>query len=578
MTVSIDLKKKDINLSFFLLIAFFSFWLIPRFPAIYHNVLSLDDFTILNGMGHFAHLDHYRPTMFLSNQLLDFIIPGETYATNIPKIVAGFYLSGFNLVLYKILKKWGISSPLCFLIVNLLLLHPIINEITLWNAVQSSSLIMLLVTSAYRVIQININMMRLVLSISLLTLGLLGYQPYIGIYFALVITGFFVGVVSKVKHSTLKLLSFQILVMFIAIIFYFLYAEVISKYLMGIESHRGAIGSPIGQEYLVTKLKGEINLFINLIVPILSFYTNVYFAFQKWEIIPIILFFMIFVAGIASGLKFTMNTITSFSMSALPLLVLAPIWVIEETPAAWRISVSSLVALMLEISFLILLLQNLNKNKKAIKMKQLFVITALTIIIILVLPVTYHDAQRRVKAFRDDKKIVEEIKSYWENNYGHQKIFRVGIFHLPHKVDNRDIQSLHELTSGYKIKLPESAFGNKYFAGISFLQRNDMEIVLFPPHEKAISKLIYGCGFELNSSSNSFKKLTQKKKKNNPLCSFIKSNHIEKTPVINDSKLINSVENNCYSLSNDTELMAPRKVIHYPEFNLSVICSYPNLI
>ena len=561
---------------------FFLLWMVPRFSAIVENVLLFDDHSIINGMPFSITLEINRPTQYLILQFWSSIFP-DYFSTRIPKILAGIYLSGFSFLTFKILRNWGLSGLISFFMVALFVSHPLINEVTLWGATQNYPLMMLFMAVAFLLVQAEITPLRLIFASLFVAAGTLGYQPYLGAYIAFIITAFFIESISQTSSPSRSFMLRSLAILF-SLIIYVIYDEIVSDLILGVvESHLPTVfSSSLPQDYLYLKVKACINLFVDTIVPIFSFYSNVDYAFRKWEVIPISLFILMVFLGLRFRIGLLKTLIMALVMSMLPLLVLSSIFLSSSSPQAWRISVLSLLSLILEVAVFAHIINLKGSNVFPHRKGTVLGVLLFASVLLFILPVTVYDVQRRVKVYQEDRDLTAAIQNYWrtdhENHSGSD--FRVAVFNLDNKLLKVDNKKIQEVTTAYQVILSYSVFASHELASLSYFNKRDMNMLFFPANAESIKRFFDICDFKFASENDG-----QRTKRpigmtpfKNPICSYIYDKKFDKINVIDDEEFISNVEASCSKIITNADLKQPRRVLHYPERRISVICSYPNRI
>ena len=131
------------------LFAFYFVWAAPRFVAIVANPLALDDFYIAKSpqdliqLGSAVHLYSWRPLQYLEFRLFEILLSpfGKPFVfTLLPKLIGGLLLSVAATLAYRALRRCEIARPVAFLCLALFVVHPAVNELTLWNSVHAQTL------------------------------------------------------------------------------------------------------------------------------------------------------------------------------------------------------------------------------------------------------------------------------------------------------------------------------------------------------------------------------------------------------------------------------------------------------
>ena len=134
-----------------LLTAFYFVWAAPRLGAIIANPLAYDDFYIgtkspqdLIQLGSAVYLYSWRPVQYLEYRLFDTLLSpfGKPFVfTVLPKLIGGLFLSIAATLAYRALRRCEVARPVAFLCLAVFVVHPVVNEITLWNSVHARHLL-----------------------------------------------------------------------------------------------------------------------------------------------------------------------------------------------------------------------------------------------------------------------------------------------------------------------------------------------------------------------------------------------------------------------------------------------------
>src|SRR5262249_42590563 len=119
-----------------LLTAFYLVWAAPRLGAIMANPLLDDDFYI-GTLGSGIHLYSWRPVLYLEYRLFDPLLSpfGKPLIfTLLPKPIGGLFVSIAAALAYRVLRRCEVARPVAFLCVAVFVVHPVVNDITLWNS------------------------------------------------------------------------------------------------------------------------------------------------------------------------------------------------------------------------------------------------------------------------------------------------------------------------------------------------------------------------------------------------------------------------------------------------------------
>ena len=328
----------------FLIVFFYFFvWFIQRIPSIVNNTLWHEDYALLVSdqyqvvPGHeYTYLRSYRPLFYLEYHIIEFIYPGHL-GTVVPKILGGFYLAITGLITSTLLKKWKAQPVAAFLIPLFFLCHPVLNEISIWNVAHYNSLVVLLLVAGVALWDEFSSRWRQVLGSLIILLGTLGYPIYLTIPVILFITEYTLKRLNGL-HFSFRQLTWKLGIIVMITGLFFISAEITRTYMkshhMPYDNRTFSLWNFVSASpsFLALKFREVRRIYMNLFLPIFSFYLGLGKALKVWKIIPISLALAMLIVARLSRL----NPLYAIVMALIPFLPGLAHMTINSVQTEWR--------------------------------------------------------------------------------------------------------------------------------------------------------------------------------------------------------------------------------------------------
>ncbi len=349
-----------------LFFVYFIVWLLPRYESIDQNVRFYDDYLrVSEGRPKAADPCRFPAKdnrwVFDSGMCLAEEHAPEFLNSSGPKLLGGGGLALFAIVLCLCMRSWrfpiavSVSAPL------LLLSHPTINDMSLWNIVGPGGMILALFAFCYLILDRRQSSLGVWLVVSLLLVLLFTAELYLIIFLLLAVSELGTRASSGLRPDFIESIKKCSIFLLLAIVY--LLSRWAAAAWFGAENitARGLVNSLSMNEYLSTKYQAVTNVLSNVYATPLSQFFSIEFALASWRwlalLIPIC-------AGCAAYLRTrSVSQCVLYTAFAgfLMLLPTAPFLLTDQNPTAWRVAVPSLVALMIVIA----MVQNLIVSKFA---------------------------------------------------------------------------------------------------------------------------------------------------------------------------------------------------------------------
>lgn len=414
------IRQNSRALIFVVFVGYFVVWLIPRYEPIMENALFYDDYLRVSE----GRATEANPCRFPAKDyrwVYDGILCGlEKVAPNFmlsraPKLLSGVGISLFCVGLFCIFRRWRTPTLLAGSIPLIILCHPILNDITLWNIAGFFPLWLAFCSAAFLILGQSAGFASKSLAVFILSVVLFAYELYLITFLVLVFcepffcqaTGARVSLSDSVKKAAI----------FVALgIVYILHRLVIEAWVgeQNIVS-RDIVNFLSWDVFLREKLQATTNLLSNVYATPLSFYQPLLQSLSAWKWIPIVLS-----VGVgAITLLVDRSIFKAFAAGLFAVLAIllpsSPILLTDQNPSAWRIAVpilisSSIVLLFFQVQVSRFLSEII--NKRILKNSVIPIITALNVLLAgsLVLP-AYYEAQLRATEFKLESNFINDIKS-----------------------------------------------------------------------------------------------------------------------------------------------------------------------
>lgn len=422
-----------------LLAGFFIVWCAPRDAAISQNTLHMDDFLIRHGQstgddGHAGAMD--RSTLGLTagcmmppqdrrwglvaiHCVLNDVYP-DWVIGRATKWVAGIGMALSASLLVVLFWSWHMGRVTSIAVALLFVLHPILNEIGLWNVAFSypwliaCSLMAILLAenTASRKSFDN----RVVAAITLLSLVAITYETYVMVFAVLVAARVALNLLSN--QMVRPLLQRASWVLGCAVVVYIGFA--IAARMFGYKG-RGVADVTSLLPFLNEKLHGLFNLWVNVYMPPIAMLAPEGKAFSYWKWVPLALASVTWFVAVStiSGKSIIGRATALASLHlALPLLGALPTIVAGQSPEAWRVSVPSLIGALCAIAVTTAILSPCAEASQRFIVSKRFnlgvVGLAMGLLCAILLGLAAHaEANLRVDENEADRRTVEKIRTFW---------------------------------------------------------------------------------------------------------------------------------------------------------------------
>ncbi len=414
-------NKTRINLSFELGAVFLMLLVLGvslRFSGIYGNVLYADDY--LYFVDHTNTIIEYDICRFppqdyrwfsMANICLTGILANEFAISLWPKVLASINMAIFGLLGYCVIRKWGLSKTTSIIIPLMLTVHPIINEVTLWNITGPTGLILAGVVYSYILISWAKSNVHRFIGMFLLVMISITYEYSLVIFIVLTFSEpflkYFHGRPIDIKKVVL------LSCVFIAISLFYVFQNKLSAYLFPDPAgYRGVADlASIDVNYvdLIRRAKSLLNLTANVYMTPLSYYLPLERAWTLWKWIPIGILVVTSLTILVSSRSIVKTAIYSIFFATVSVLPLLPLLLSTQSPESWRVSIPSLLAASMLVLPLFIVIErcvSLKYFASLITMLALFLLANSAI----------SEADLRVYEGRLEAKLLNEIHSYWIEN------------------------------------------------------------------------------------------------------------------------------------------------------------------
>lgn len=415
-------------------------WFLPRLPAIMNNTLHYDDFygfILLNHpletitQGNFCSIPppDFRWLGYAVGCVLGQYIPTWSIVVT-PKLAAGLFIAAFSILIFRLLIQWTVSPAIALLVPLIFILHPIVNELTLWNSTAFFSLWLVLCIAAFFLVGMSRPLWQQAMGIILLIMAVLAYEIY---FVAFLILLFSEPVFSHIGGQNIEWRETRRkFLIFCAIAVFYVSQVLMTLYIFGKPAGRGLVVIHSFSAYFAEKIHGIFNLIVNTYMPLVSYYSGLEIAWSAWKWIPITISIMIFVFGYFLRRSWRdAIVLAGFSLILLVVPTL-PVFVMSQSPESWRVSIPVLLAVCLTITLMATLIWNLASQLPArlIFLERItkgLAVATVALVIVAEVPVTFAEAQLRVFENRADQTLLEAIEGYWSAQGLKQGQYRVGV-------------------------------------------------------------------------------------------------------------------------------------------------------
>ena len=439
-----------IGLTFLLLLV----WILPRLSAIVNNPLLLDDFYIGQSSedlwiqeGPKIFLHSYRPLIYAIYQTVELAVP-DHLMTVLPKILAGLFLSVSCSILYRYLCSLGLDHRASLVAPVFIIVHPIVNEITLWNSMYPLALAISLVAFGYTVVAFARSTSKKVAGTMLMFAGTLGYQAYLSI--SLVMLTMDIGV-SRLRGRRDSLRHYlHIFLLICAVAGMYIAYMLLADLSMSSTDPRGITTIQDLGTYSEEKLHGIFNLIVNVWMPLLSYYFNLETAWRHWELVPLSLCVSTFILAFLSTRSLRIAISAAVLVLILPFVGALFILATSQSPESWRTSVPSLYGTALSIPIPLHYALKLGKSLSN-EAAWISVLVVSTVIVAVLAPIARYESVLRVKSYHEDLHVLAQLSQYWEDAGVQKHDVRVAVFPSPNDHLYSSSRSAKGVTKAYQL-------------------------------------------------------------------------------------------------------------------------------
>lgn len=397
---------------FYLSITFFL-----RIAGLHDNVLYADDYlyfvslkdTIISfEVCRFPVQDHRW--IHIGNICISSVYFEDFALSPYPKVLANVFIAFFSFLTFIVFRAWGLGNALAILLPIILLTHPTVNEITLWNVSGTLSLIFFVVGVSYYLCSFVDKPLARVLGVLLLCGVAVTYEYYIVFFLLYALSEPVIRYALGRDFSTKKLLI--LISIFCAVSVFYIVQVSLSNWLFPDPfSFRGISADAVlvsGVSELLTKLRALSNVLINVYMTPLSFYIRLEESWSLWKWVPITMVVSTFVIVIISS----RSLIKAIALSSFCLLItlapLVPLIASSQTPESWRVSIPATVAVIFGLIPLLSHMKELFKSSLP---------SALIVVIVACLLGNASHAESNLRSFESslESRLFDEISQFWED-------------------------------------------------------------------------------------------------------------------------------------------------------------------
>lgn len=460
-----------------LLAAYFLLWFVPRYDAVIGNTLHMDDFWLyqqnlsrqVETRAHVGREYANGTCIFppkdgrwglVASLCISAALDPMWSVSAFPKFLAGAFISVFALMLCLILRLWNVPVAAAALLPTILVTHPIVNEITLWNTTVTCPLVLGLIGGSYLLVARDQSRGRMSVAIFLLMIAVLTYEIYISVFLLFVVGGFVSQIARGISvdvRSTLRLFF-----VFIFVCLCYLIIAVATK--QAGAAGRGLADITTFSVFLSEKYHGLFNLVVNAYAPVISYFVDPLRALSTWKWIPAFVATVTFAAATLRGLPIFWSASLSLYALLVPFLPALPVIAASQSPEAWRVSVPAVVAAILSLIPAINLVSLLDiesrwRGKRNLGPSVAFCFSAAAgAIAIFAGIVAASEARLRVLENSADLQIIRAIENYWQAKGISPKDVRVGLISRQYYHRQGRFNDAELLTTAYHARGPNSAF------------------------------------------------------------------------------------------------------------------------
>ena len=472
-------------------ISYFCVWALTRFSALNANALQMDDFLIahMNVRG----VDDISNAFITGNFSCKFppqdgrwgaatlfcILAGFSPNWVLmlwPKLLAGLSLSLFCTLLCRRFVLDGVGLLGAVLLPLLIMTHPTVNDITLWNTPFVAAVWMTACILAFEIVQTKPADVRYVaVSFVLLLVVVLSYEIFFTVFVVLVVYFVLGGVLLERGPRRDQLIAY--LVLLIALPLIYISMALLSKALGG-EGRGFAEFNGVGA-FLSYKFHGITNLLANVFVPVMSYYLPSSLSFRIYKWLFVLLLVAVYLCAYLARHDWKFATASAAVVMTIMAVPLAPIMLMQQNPEAWRVSIPTVFAFVLSLS-LVLRLANSGGRVGIKNQNRINAVSSIVLLGLIVIQIIPTNAEAKLRALENeaDQRLVAQIHQA-KKSPSEKSDPKISLI-----VDNesRGIGSIYEnhpatgMTTAFTPRGVNSAFSH-FFSWRSFLFLLGMETV-----------------------------------------------------------------------------------------------------
>lgn len=482
---------------------FFVVWCAPRYAAISQNTLHMDDFVVRHGQSTGENVQAWamdRSTLGLTagcmmppqdrrwglvaiHCVLNDVYP-DWVIGRATKWVGGIGMALSASLLVVLFWTWHIGWVASISVSLLFVLHPILNEIGLWNVAFSYPWLIAFCLMAVLLTENTASKKyfdgQLVVAIGLLSLVAITYESYVMVFAVLVATRLALMLLSN--QPSRYLLRRASLAFGCAVLAYIGFA--VAARMAGYQG-RGVANVTSLVPFLNEKIHGVFNLWVNVYMPPIALLAPEGKAFSYWKWVPLTLAAVTWLAAVStiSGKsKVCRATALALLHVVLPLLGTLPTIVAGQSPEAWRVSVPSLVGTLgaIAVTLAILLHRAEPAQISIVSKRSGLAVAGITMGLLCAMAfgmAAYAEANLRVEENEADRRTIEKIRTYWATGVARSGgRVRVGVTSLRAKSIVLPNVPATRMTIAYAARGVNSALFH-YFSWRSYLSLQGLDYV-----------------------------------------------------------------------------------------------------
>ncbi len=396
--------------------AIYAFWLLPRAEAVLRNTIMRDDLVHVP----YGHLTSYRPIFFLDLLVWNAVFGPEYIRSTYPKLLAGIWMSLVAAITLSIVLRRTRSWPIAIGTALLFVSHPIVDELTLFNASAPVGLSMLLATLAYCVSASSRSLSTFAFATLLLALAVAGYQINMAVF--LVLAAWAVASSPGEPGQTpLRDLVWHGGVAIVAVFGFAVYV-LFSKHVLEIVSWGGrgfaSVAMLLSRDFAIAKWHGMTNMLGDVTQPYLSYYFSIGSAWRYWWLPFLVIPACAAVACMHARRTLAQSVLCVAATFALPIIPTLFLVGANVTPEGWRVCGPVLYATCLSISIPLSIWSRhaTNRGDARAWWPSATTCAIYTVLICASLPLVRKDVGIRVEAQERDNAVIARVAAHWEQS------------------------------------------------------------------------------------------------------------------------------------------------------------------